>query len=161
MGVLDDSDREFIEKFENCGFQKACWSHSAHIRMAWIHLSRSDSFEEGLERIRTGIQRFNAVVSGMGYHETVTVAFSQIIYARMSIAIPGQTWMAFETENADLFQKTPSILENYYSRELLSSGKAKSELVAPDRQDIACPTHPRLPSHKGQKRKLPHVESEL
>lgn len=134
MGALDASDLAFIEKFENCGFQKACWNHEAHVRMAWIQLSRSASFGEALERIRGGIMRFNASVSGVGYHETVTVAYTHVIHFRMLQGLPEQTWGEFFSLNADLIERQPPFLGRYYSRDLVTSEKAKGEFIQPDKK---------------------------
>ena len=136
MGVLDASDLAFIEKFENCGFQKACWNHEAHVRMAWIQLSRSNSFHAGLDCIREGIKRFNNAVSGVGYHETVTVVFAQLIHFRMEQFPSNHTWASFLAANTDLLAKAPPILSVYYSSELLASIESKVQFVKPDRRAL-------------------------
>ena len=50
------------------------------MRMAWIVLTLEASYGARLERIRKSIQRFNTDVGSTGYHETLTVAFTQLIH---------------------------------------------------------------------------------
>jgi len=135
MGSLGDSDLSFIEKFETLGFGKECWTHEAHLRMAWIQLSRAD-FATSLERIRVGIQAFNNSVGSVGYHETVTVAFTRIIHFRMGQFPAEHTWTEFLADNLDLLSKETPILSKYYSPSLLTGEVSKARFVNPDRKAL-------------------------
>lgn len=34
------NDQEFLEGFERCSIPREKWSHEAHLRMAWLYLTR-------------------------------------------------------------------------------------------------------------------------
>ena len=63
-----------VRRFEDCTLPREAWTHRAHLSVAvWylFHFSRA----EATERIRTGIQRYNASQgNSTGYHETITLA---------------------------------------------------------------------------------------
>ena len=69
------NDKEFITSFENCSIPREQWSHEAHLRMAWIYLTRYP-LEQALDKICSGIRRYNMAVTGSTdqYHHTVTIA---------------------------------------------------------------------------------------
>lgn len=136
MGAVDQSDLDFIFRFENLGLAKSCWGHPSHVRMAWIQLSLATGFEDGLEKIRKGIQKFNAIVGEKAYHETVTVAFTKIIYYRMHKLPFTHSWRNFCSSNTDLFEKYPPFLNEYYSPEILDCTQSKKEFSPPDRKPL-------------------------
>ncbi|MBI3726596.1 hypothetical protein HY251_21945 [bacterium] len=126
------TDDEFLRAFETCALARADWTHRAHVRMAWLRLTRLP-FDEALLRIREGIRKLNTeVLKSAGYHETVTVAFTRIIHERIGsegAAIPFET---FASRHADLLDRECKVLLKYYSRELIHSPRAKESFVEPD-----------------------------
>jgi len=76
------TDAEFLAAFEACTIPKADWTHEAHVRMAWLYLT-SRPFPDALQRIRTGIRRYNDSLGGTGYHDTITVALTRLIASRL------------------------------------------------------------------------------
>jgi hypothetical protein len=79
------TDDDFLAAFEARTIPKAEWTHAAHVRMAWLFLKRLP-FAAALDRIREGIRRYNAAVGSDGYHETIMVAFTLLIRARVTNA---------------------------------------------------------------------------
>lgn len=128
------TDLEFIRRFEATNYTAQEWTHEAHIRMGWYYLSQL-GLREAISRVRTGIQKLNAVIgtTGRGYHETITVFFLELIDNRW-IVMPDLTWADFKERNADLFQF--KILFEYYSSALVESPKAKAEYLPPDLRKI-------------------------
>jgi len=128
--VLDSAELGFLHSFETCTLPVHEWTHLAHIRMAWLYLTQSNS-AVALDRIRSGILSFNTEVLGrrQEYHDTVTEAFARLISARM---IPGEVWTSFSRRIDDMIDRESPILETYYSRELLGSARAKEHFVDPD-----------------------------
>jgi hypothetical protein len=110
--------------------------HEQHVRVAWNCL-RGRPFAEALARFSAGLRHFAEVQGAAGlYHETITVAFLLIINERMAAAREagtGETWDAFVAAHADLLAWKPSILDRYYTPELLASGHARRVFVMPDR----------------------------
>jgi len=130
-GMLEPSDKQFIDRFDQCLIPKDQWTHTAHIRMAWIQFNRSKDFAEAMDRIRLGIQKLNASLGSIGYHETVTVAYARLIYERLLLQNQAHRWIDFFQAHQDLVAKEPSILAPHYSAESLSSAQSKIRFVEP------------------------------
>ncbi len=130
------TDDEFLAAFEAAAFTRPEWTHEAHVRMAWLYLTRFPA-AEALERVRTGIQKLNTKIgSPDGYHETITVAFVRVIAARLE---PGEDFPAFRERNPELFDRTLSALLRHYSKERLHSPEARKEFIDPDREPLPHP----------------------
>jgi hypothetical protein len=134
--MFSADDKEFLQSFENCSLGATCWTHAAHVRIGWLILESSKTFEEALNRIRSGIMKFNSTQNSIGYHETITVAFARIIDSRRR---DGDTWDTFSQRNLDLFQK--NCLENFYNASTLSSDDARKSFVEADRQKLPERSH--------------------
>ena len=125
--MITDDDKAFLQSFEECSLGAKCWTHAAHVRMGWLVLETSSSFDEAMNRIRNGIMRFNSSKNSIGYHETITVAFARLIDSRR---LDGETLEAFVTRNPDLNEK--DCLKRFYSQEILTSERARQQFVEPD-----------------------------
>ncbi|HIA52589.1 MAG TPA: hypothetical protein EYN91_10945 [Candidatus Melainabacteria bacterium] len=132
---LPQEDEEFLQMFEQCSLSGKCWTHVAHVRMAWLQMQRSASYDEALDRIRKGIMAFNASVQSVGYHETITVAFARLIFHRRETQ-PAECWQEFLELHEDLISKETPILHVYYSPELLATPEARAFFVEPDRKPL-------------------------
>ena len=123
------SDDDFLAAFEACAFARPEWTHEAHVRMAWLFLTRLP-FDAALDRVRRGIQKLNAKIgSPDGYHETITVAFVRIIASRLR---PGEGYSAFRDRNPDLIDRTLPAPLRHYSKERLWSPEARWGFIEPD-----------------------------
>ena len=90
------TDDEFLRAFQECTFTRSEWTHEAHVRMAWLYLTRLP-FVEALDRVRCGIRKLNAKIGTPdGYHETITVAFVRVIANRVRL---GEDYPAFHDRN--------------------------------------------------------------
>jgi hypothetical protein len=142
------TDDDFLCAFERCTIARKDWTHEAHVRMAWLYLTRIPADGEVFDRVRNGIKKLNATFvrrqqmmcmprpakpkdpRGLdGYHETITVAFVTVIASRIE---PGEDFPAFRDRNPDLFDRKLSVLLKYYSPERLFSSPAKAEFLEPD-----------------------------
>jgi hypothetical protein len=132
--MITEDDDKFLQSFEECSLGATCWNHVAHVRMGWLVMEKSDSFETALERIRLGIMRFNSSKNNIGYHETITVAFARLIFSRR---LDGESWDVFASRNSDLFEK--NCLGKFYSPKVLSSEESKKVFVEPDLCELAHP----------------------
>lgn len=134
------SDDDFLTAFERCTIPRPEWTHAAHVRMAWLYLTRLP-WPHAREAIRTGIQRYNAAVGSDGYHETITVAFTTLIRSRL---LPAEDFATFQARNPDLFDRKLTALQAHYSREVLFSPAARERFIAPDQAPL-----PDEPPHRG------------
>ena len=97
------SDSGLLAAFESCTLPKAEWTHEAHVRTAWIYLT-TRSFDDALAALRNGILQYNRSLGNTtGYHDTVTVAFTRIIAARIH-ASPADDFPDFRTSRRSLRQ---------------------------------------------------------
>jgi hypothetical protein len=146
------SDDEFLAAFEECTLHRKDWTHAAHVRMAWLYLTRIESDAEVFDRVRSGIKKLNAefILQEMarcwrgpdkepdprgldGYHETITIAFVTVIASRIK---PGEDFAAFQDRNPDLFDRKFPALLKHYSPERLYSSPAKMEFIEPDLEPL-------------------------
>jgi len=99
--------------------------------VAWLFVCRH-GLPNALGEFSEAIKRFAAAKGAHGlYHETITWALLLIIHERQQRR-QASTWAEFAHANADLLSWKPSILERYYSTELLKSDAARRSFVMPD-----------------------------
>ena len=124
------TDDVFLTAFEDTSLPRYEWTHVAHVRMAFLYLSRLP-YAEAEEKIVSGIRRYNAAKSnGVGYHQTITIAFARLIAPRLT----GSDWPTFLATNSDLMSF--SCIQKHYSPELLKSQQARAEFVEPDLEPL-------------------------
>lgn len=145
------TDDEFLCAFERGSLARKDWTHEAHVRMAWLYVTRSAD-GEALDRVRSGIKKLNTVFvrrqqmlcralptkpkdpRGLdGYHETITAAFVTVIASRVEA---GEDFSAFRDHNPDLLDRKLSALLKHYSPDRLFSVQAKTEFLAPDLEPL-------------------------
>jgi hypothetical protein len=129
------TDDEFLTAFQAATLPPAEWTHAAHVRMAWLYLTRL-SFGRALRKVRAGIRRYNAAQGSTGYHDTITAAYVRLIRARLSGPDGAETFAAFRTRNPDLLDRSLAPLLRHYSKETLFSLRAKERFVEPDREPL-------------------------
>jgi hypothetical protein len=145
---ITDDDAEFLKQWETCALPFAQWTHRAHVKVAYLCL-RELPFEEALNRMRAGIQRYNAankVVESptSGYNETTTHAFLHLVAAVMRAY--GET---FRTPTADSFcdahpqLMTRHVLRLFYSPERRMHPLAKTQFIKPDLAPLPALEDPR------------------
>ncbi len=127
-------DAAFLRQFEDCSWPFPQWKHRQHVKAAYLYLRRW-SLPEAIERIRTGIKRYNAAhqvpeAIGRGYHETITQAWMRLVDFILRRYGPAATADEFCDQHPELAEF--KVLRLFYSRELLMSARAKAEFVQPD-----------------------------
>jgi hypothetical protein len=126
------TDRELIAAFEAGRVPEGGFHHVEHVRVAWNYLTEHP-LATGLALFAAGLKRFAAAQGHPAlYHETVTTAFVLLINERLDRARPG-AWEGFAAAHPDLLAWKPSLLDRYYTPELLWSDRAKQTFVMPDR----------------------------
>jgi hypothetical protein len=121
------SDAELIERFERADFDE--FHHADHVHVAFAYV-RTMPLLDAIARFTAALRRF-ATAQGKPqlYHETITWAFLLIIHERLQRA-PAE-WDVFVRDNADLLRWKPSVLDAYYSSEVLGSELARRVFVLP------------------------------
>ena len=106
--------------------------HEQHAHLAWLFV-RDHGMPAALGEFTNAIKRFAAAKGAHGlYHETITWAFLLLIAERQA-RTTAATWEQFAAAHPDLLVWNPSILNRYYSKELLASDLARRVFVFPDR----------------------------
>lgn len=123
--------RELFERFVDTTLPADQFHHQQHLQVAWLFV-RQHGMPGALTEFSAAIKRFADAKGATGlYHETITWAFLLLIAERQGRR-PAETWAEFEAANADLLKWKPSILERYYSKELLASDLARRTFLMPD-----------------------------
>jgi len=132
------NDDDFIQQFEACAFPFAQWHHRAHVKLAYLYLTRH-GLAAAATKLREGIRAYNAANQvpdepTRGYHETITQFWLHIIAATVQQYGPLPTADEFFDFHPQLSEKKNHRL--FYSRELFMSPQAKREFVPPDLTDL-------------------------
>lgn len=127
-------DEAFFEAFESARMSVYYLSmHAAHIRMAWIYLSRF-GLEGAMARVRAALKRFFATKKidpgAMGYHETITVAWLRLVDHVMRRHPRAENSIAFCGRHPYLMNS--SLLKLFYTDKRLYGPEAKRSFVEPD-----------------------------
>lgn len=128
-------DQEFKRQVETCEFPIAEFSHRAHLRLAYVYLSESDT-DSSVELMRNSLSRLiqHNGVPPSKFHETLTRAWILAVHHFMN--------QTASSDSADeLIDQHPAVLDTkimmtHYSAEILFSEKARGEFVQPDLDPI-------------------------
>ncbi len=125
------SDAALWRAFHDRSLSAAEWTHAAHLRMAWMFLSRY-GLDEAHVMMRVGIARLNAAqglveTPQRGYHETLTRVWLALVQAarRGDEAADSASFVASHA----LPRELPLA---HYSKERLFSVTARARFVEPD-----------------------------
>ena len=122
---------ELFDRFVDTTLPIDQFHHQQHVQVAWL-FTQKYGMPDALAQFTAAIKRFADAKGKTGlYHETITWAFLLLISERQA-RNPAGNWPAFEKANPDLLVWKPSILERYYSKELLASDLARRTFVMPD-----------------------------
>ena len=122
---------DLLDKFVDTTLPAEQFHHQQHVQVAWLFV-RKYGMPAALAEFTTAIKRFADAKGAAGlYHETITWAFLLLIAERQARR-PADTWEQFEAANADLLVWKPSILNRYYSKDLLASDLARRTFLMPD-----------------------------
>jgi len=128
------ADDTFLEQFEATTWPLEQWHHRQHIKVAYMYLCRYPLGTASI-RIREKIKAFNAAKQvpdglSMGYHETMTQAWLQLVHFSLCEYGPAESADAFYESNPQLSQK--KTLRFFYTRERFMTLEGKNEFLSPD-----------------------------
>ncbi len=132
------TDHTLWNRFHAATLPGPAWTHTEHLRIAWMYLQRY-GVEEAHLLMRVGIVRLNAAhglveTAKRGYHETMTRAWLQLVGAAMQESTEAESSLAFlEAQGARLGKDAPL---RHYSRERLLSLEARTRYVEPDLEPV-------------------------
>lgn len=127
------SDEEFEMKFEKLEFRPLWFTHEAHLRLAWIYVTKYGK-KTAFEKYSSQLQEFAKKYSADGkYNATVTFASIQI----MSNFIDKSDMYDFQdfiNEFPQLKTNFKGVLETHYSGNIFTLIEAKQQILQPDLQ---------------------------
>ncbi|MCB9334478.1 MAG: hypothetical protein H6574_25815 [Lewinellaceae bacterium] len=124
------TDTEFERQFANCTLDPALFSHEAHLRLAWIHISKY-GVDKAIKNVCDQIQVFATANGADGkYHVTLTVAAVRAVYHCVEINIHGfcRIYCGFPR----LKFQFKELLDCHYSMNLFKSELAREVYLEPD-----------------------------
>jgi ribosomal protein S18 acetylase RimI-like enzyme len=129
--IAELDDDALWRGFHDRTLSHAQWTHTAHVRIAWMHLARY-GIDEAHLRMRVGIIRLNAAhglveTPQRGYHETITRVWLVLVEAarRREAGTDSRVFVATHALGRDAPLR-------HYSRERLFSLEARTTYVEPD-----------------------------
>lgn len=129
---------ELVEAFRNGTLARSNWTHSAHLTVAlWflIHEPRTAT-----DQIRFGIQRYNQAHSveltpTSGYHETITQFWIHLIQTDLDNINVHGSLLSLTNQLTNRYSD-PTLLFEYYSRDVIFSPEARSRWIEPNLKSL-------------------------
>ena len=129
-------DASLLAAFEDTSLPADAFHHREHVRVAWMYVMRY-GVAGALTRFRDALKRFAAAKGKPQlYHETITWSYLLLIGERTARR-PAASSEAFVEAESDLLAWKPSVLDRYYTTELLWSDLARTTFLMPDRLKAA------------------------
>jgi hypothetical protein len=130
-----DEDRSFRDRFEAGAVPSAEFDHRAHVRLAYVYLTESDT-EAAYRRMRATLHAFleRHDVDRSKYHDTITRAWVMAVRHFMHGARGSDSADGFIEQNPKLLDSR--IMLSHYSAEVLFSDEARARFVEPDLDPI-------------------------
>ena len=126
------SDDELLRQFEDTSLPTSLFDHRQHVRVGWLYVTRY-GMPGALTAFPSALRAFaDAKGAHNLFHVTITWSYLLLIHERQT-ACNAATWTAFASANLDLLTWKPSILDSYYTPDLLWSERARRNFVMPDR----------------------------
>ncbi len=125
------SDSEFEMAFQKCQVPPAAFSHEAHLRLAWIHITKY-GLTTAEVNIQAQLERFvNHVGANDKYNKTLTVSSIRMIghFIQQSKT---ENFIDFILEFPQLKNEFRALIASHYSFDVFNSRIAKEEFIAPD-----------------------------
>ncbi|WP_430412432.1 hypothetical protein [Kordia sp.] len=131
------TDSIFEKQFANCTFNPSLFSHEAHLRLAWIHITKY-GITEALQNIQSQLLTF---VMHVGAHEkynkTLTIAATKAVY-HFTLKSTATNFHGFITEFPRLQYNFKKLMETHYSINIFNSENAKQTYLVPDLLPFDC-----------------------
>lgn len=125
------SDREFEGQFASGTFDPALFSHEAHLRLAWIHVTNYGE-TIAIQNVSNQLKQFVTIVGAHDkYNHTLTVAAVKAVhhFVRKS---QSATFQDFISEFPRLKYNFKELMAVHYGVDIYHSSDAKAVFIAPD-----------------------------
>jgi len=127
----DLMDDEFEQQFELCALNPELFSHEAHLRLAWIHITKY-GIEKALDNIQSQLMKYVEHVGARDkYNKTVTIAAVKAVY-NFVLKSGSDNFQDFIAESPRLKHNFKGLMDSHYAADIFTSEKAKKEYLSPD-----------------------------
>lgn len=124
-------DNEFERLFRNCQFPVEVFNHEAHLRLAWINLSRYGP-EAAVRNITTQLKVYVTFLGAEEkYHETLTIASIKAVWHFM-LKSDFDNFKDFITEYPCLKYNFKELIFQHYSTDIFTSENARKKFLEPE-----------------------------
>jgi hypothetical protein len=128
---LELSDDAFENMFSTCQLNPELFTHEAHLRLAWIHITKYGE-AQAIENIcHQLIQFVNNLGAFEKYNKTVTVAAIKAVHHFLKKSRT-KAFPEFIQEFPQLNNNFKTLLASHYSVDIFRVGRAKKEFLTPD-----------------------------
>lgn len=125
------TDGQFEKQFESLTLNPALFSHEAHIRLAWVHITRY-GVDQAIDNITSQIKAFATFHGDHDkYHHTVTIAAVRGVYHFM-LKSESNNFADFIKQSPRLKTEFKQLMEVHYSTNIFASTLAKQKYLEPD-----------------------------
>ena len=130
-----EDDIEFKNQMESCEFPASEFNHRAHLRLAYIYLSKTNT-EKSSDLMRDTLNRF-LIYNGVDlskYHATLTKAWILAVHHFMNKTGDSSSADEFINKNTEMLDT--KIMMTHYSAEVLFSDEARAAFLQPNLDPI-------------------------
>jgi len=128
---LELVDNEFEAQFSNCSLDASLFNHEAHIRLAWIHITKY-GVDQAISNVDAQLIKY---VTSLGardkYNKTVTIAAVKAVYHFIQKS-ESNSFKDFIKEFPRLKTNFKDLLSQHYSIDIFNLKNAKSSFLEPN-----------------------------
>ena len=125
------TDSEFEIGFQNCILHPAIFTHEAHLRLAWIHITKYGR-DIAIKNICDQLIVFTEFVGAREkYNATLTVAAIHAVYHFLKKSKTG-TFQDFIHEFPRLKYNFKNLMKFHYAADIFNLQRAKMQYIEPD-----------------------------
>jgi len=128
---LQLSDTEFETAFSDCTLDPKLFSHEAHLRLAWIHITKY-GIDTAVNNVKNQIKNYVASLGAEDkYNETMTIAGVRVVY-HFVLHSKVSNFPDFINEHQQLKGNFKGLLLSHYKTNIFESETAKKTFIEPE-----------------------------
>ncbi|WP_410486871.1 hypothetical protein [Spongiivirga sp. MCCC 1A20706] len=125
------TNSEFEQQFNTCELHPSYFTHEAHLRLAWINISKY-GIEQAIKNIQRQLIIFVEYAGAKDkYNMTLTIAATKAVYHFM-LKSGSATFKDFMEEFPRLKTNFKDLMACHYGFDIYHAEKAKKEFLEPD-----------------------------
>lgn len=128
---IELTDLEFENQFSDYSLNPKLFTHEAHIRLAWIHITKY-GLQQAELNINSQILKYVTALNAQAkYNATVTIAGIKVVN-HFILHSASKDFGQFKKENTRLFTDFKGLLMTHYKTNIFESSEAKNKFIEPD-----------------------------